>query len=222
MRIISKWKDYYDHVGHVYGGQQDNHTIYERKVIGEQREGYVLDVDVELPNTGESVRGVPRLNSLSNTSFRWLFVAGKSYLCVLEGYGKPITIINQKDHAPIIDEICSGYSFMQMRKKDVGDFVGVEDIWGVRISKQLNVPVFFYYAKYSNSEDVACFKVSGEVPVLADVGFAKILPATTCYQIIAHYVANTLSKQDVPSNMTDVEKIVSHGFDKKKSFRHRK
>lgn len=82
--------------------------------------------------------------------------------------------------------------------------------------------MFFYYAKYSNSEDVACFKVSGEVPVLADVGFAKILPATTCYQTIAHYVANTLSKQDVPSNMTDVEKIVSHGFDKKKSFRHRK
>lgn len=217
MRIISKWKDYYDYVGHVFGGQQDNHTVYERKHISVTNSGIFLTEEVELEDTGEQTLRLPRLYSHDINSV-WLFVAGKTYLCV-GGCGEHYDLFNEEKHNHLLKEIYTFSFLKQWGNKSYEDFMGIEDVWGQRISKTLNTPVFFYYQRYCAKHERLMFVVHGECPVLADIGFPKIMSAEQCYQNIAFYLANTLTKQEQPSKMNDIEKVVSHGFDKKTSFR---
>jgi hypothetical protein len=83
----------------------------------------------------------------------------------------------------------------------------------VELSKTLNAPVFIV-DRY--------FHVRGRTPKLGELGFAAYYSAEQLYQELAMFVGNILQPvADPQSPMTDIEKVVSHGFDKKKSFRHR-
>lgn len=53
-------------------------------------------------------------------------------------------------------------------------------------------------------------------PPLKDIGIAKFLPAKQIYLMLCEWLAPKDEKQDT---MTDKEKIVSHGYDLKESFR---
>jgi hypothetical protein len=56
---------------------------------------------------------------------------------------------------------------------------------------------------------------------LKEHGLSKVFTAPEIYQILDVFVSNVLVKDEMPmSPMTDEEKIQSHGFDKKSSFRH--
>ena len=215
MRIISKWKDYYDFVGHVYGGQQDNLVVYERK---HKLSNYhtPLSTEVHLQDTGKPILHLPYTRT--DHSFAWLFVAGKSYLCVREFGSLDWQLFDECIHADLCKHIFHKHSFTGCYtcKQDV---MGVEDVWGQRISKEINQPAFFYSQYWSCKQDRFKFIVEGNIPVLSEVGFPSIMPAEQCYQNIAFYIANMLTKQEQPSSMTDKEKVVSHGFDLKKSFR---
>lgn len=62
-----------------------------------------------------------------------------------------------------------------------------------------------------------------KTPRLASLGVPAYLDATQLYQELAMFVGNVLNPVEPPSSpMKDIEKVVSHGFDKKVSFRHRK
>ncbi|MDN3040750.1 hypothetical protein P2L35_13700, partial [Enterococcus faecium] len=68
-------------------------------------------------------------------------------------------------------------------------------------------------------------EIPARVPVLGELGFAAVIDATQMYQNIAYFLG--LLNEDraranmPPATQTDVDKAVSHGFDKKQSFRHR-
>jgi len=223
MRIISKWKDYYDHIGHVYGGQQDNHVVYERKPISITSSGIFLTEEVEFVDTKEQTLRLPRLY-IHNVSSVWLFVAVKSYLCI-GGCGEPYYLLDEQKHKHLLPELYIPKLYIPKLSRSLSravyeDYVGVTDVWGERISKELNLPVFFYYQQYCAKRERLLFVVQGQCPVLADIGFPKIMSAEQAYQNIAFYIANTLTKQEQPIKMTDIEKVVSHGFDEKTSFRN--
>ena len=60
-------------------------------------------------------------------------------------------------------------------------------------------------------------------PCLREFDFARIMPSTTIYQEIEMFLGNVLVKDSMPpSYQSDIEKVVSHGFDPKISFRKRK
>ena len=61
------------------------------------------------------------------------------------------------------------------------------------------------------------------VPVLADYGLASILDPYQTYQEIAMHLTTLLGEdREKADTQTDIQKVESHGFDKKRSFRHRK
>lgn len=216
MRIISKWKDYYDHIGHVYGGQQDNRIVYERKHISVTDSGIFLTEDVEFEYTGEQTLHRPNTYSY-NLDWKWLFVAGKSYLCV-GAPGMSYSVFDEDRHSHLLREL---YTPIFGSRYTYEDYAGVENVWGERISKKLTLPVFFYYQQYCAKRERLLFVVQGECPVLANIGFPKIMSAEQAYQNIAFYIANTLTTQEQPSTMTDADRILSHGMDKT-SFRSNK
>lgn len=57
------------------------------------------------------------------------------------------------------------------------------------------------------------------IPVLADYGFASIIPPEKMYMTIYNYLGWLKDNPEPPNNQTDKQKVVAHGFDLKKSFR---
>lgn len=57
------------------------------------------------------------------------------------------------------------------------------------------------------------------VPCLSDFGFASHIDANEMYQRIYAFLGWLKDNPAPPDNQTDKEKIVSHGFDKRTSFR---
>jgi len=68
-------------------------------------------------------------------------------------------------------------------------------------------------------------RVDENIPILGDIGLAAVYPAEQLYQDLSYFIVNTMKDSPdmaKPSSITDKEKISSHGFDLKMSFRHRK
>lgn len=57
------------------------------------------------------------------------------------------------------------------------------------------------------------------IPNLEKWGFAKIIPAEEMYMNIYDYLGWLIDNPEKPNNQTDKEKVASHGFDVKTSFR---
>ena len=57
------------------------------------------------------------------------------------------------------------------------------------------------------------------IPILSDFNFSQYIPAKEMYQKIYDYLGFLKDNPIIKNNQKDVEKIVSHGFDKKNSFR---
>ena len=58
---------------------------------------------------------------------------------------------------------------------------------------------------------------------MRELDFARMTPPTTIFQEIEMFLGNVLVKDIMPqSDQSDIEKIISHGFDRKISFRKQK
>lgn len=58
------------------------------------------------------------------------------------------------------------------------------------------------------------------IPCLADFGFPSIFTSNEIYEKIYAYLGWLKDNPQAPDNQTDVEKVLSHGFDKRISFRN--
>ena len=105
--------------------------------------------------------------------------------------------------------------FHRRAKVDQGEYV--DSAW--KLCKQLGAPVFVC-ATYPRIMEVNEF-----VPNLGIHKIAHYYPAEQIYQDIEYFLTNTMHENpdnSPPTKMVDSEKIVSHGFDIRQSFRHRK
>lgn len=57
------------------------------------------------------------------------------------------------------------------------------------------------------------------VPILAEFGFASIVPAEEMYELVYNYLGWLKDNPVPPNKQTDKDKVAAHGFDVKKSFR---
>jgi hypothetical protein len=69
-------------------------------------------------------------------------------------------------------------------------------------------------------ENVSMFNGGVYIPVLAEWGFPKMISADEMYNKIYSWLCWSIDNPPIPNNQTDKEKIVSHGFDTKTSFRN--
>ena len=236
MKIISKYKDYYDYLVHLYG--EDEKVVYNRGDIS------VKGSNVSIPSTFHSEKlslpifvdhkdrlfmnfGDPKSKWRNDSIINcWLVVVGKVY-----------PLIEKTEDAIVRYEILDGEKHKKLgkffkRKYFYPEYdspvteVGQHFWWVDEICKELDSPVFIM-------KDVVCYQRSLECTVknryfpLKDIeGFVSLYSPEQIYQDINHYILNTMRESPdymPPGNpaQTNEEKIVSHGFDKKISFRHR-
>lgn len=202
MKIISKYKDYYDYLVGIYG--QDDKVIYDRRSPNPFHKGFAL------------------------------------YSCVLEFFicNKKYTVFSWKNHFyQTFDELsilCKDekflkyfnlspipYVYIRGREKNTKcEFPShwhhydrsMEDRYNrwncsTTVNKKERSPVLVEYFGY-------------KIPILKDFNFPSFIPADTLYKDISAFLGWLVDNPPVETDLqTNKEKIVSHGFDLKKSFR---
>jgi hypothetical protein len=254
MKIISGWKDYYDHVAHQFGGG-DPKVIYHRDYVVEDKilsDGSPIEDTLRVRHY--STPSIPHTLTLRHSGhpytqrheFRALVIMNRVF--ILERSGNVgalggIAEIRRDWHVtsrPILDlpmngpfallkdmeSLAGNVSAWQRKKMD--DYMYDSSMnryllkqgWTSEIARKLCIevgaPVFLIDG---NNAPV----VMGRTPKLSVLGLPAYIDAQQLYQELAMFVGNVLNPVEQPSSsMTDKEKVVSHGFDKKISFRHRK
>jgi hypothetical protein len=248
MKIISTFKDYYDHQAHIYGGG-DPRITYVRGTI---QSDSILGTDaIPVPTRSHTA-----ITLLCNFSGKWadvlnprwmvagddnhgnvlrlLAIAGRLFLLV----GTPVTpeggmrfsVLSERnpDHAHTLDRLSNRPPFFWEKRFQVADLVGSEEPALIPLSRALGVPVFVvsdiaYIAR--DDKHRLAITVETTIPILGDLGLPAIYTPQQIYQDIAYFMGNTLHESpDIapPVSVSDRDRLVQHGFDAKASFRHRK
>jgi hypothetical protein len=210
MKIIGKHKDYFDFVAHQYG--IDERCILDRRGIGE----FSTDVCNHSIGgyNGITVPITDRVVSNWTVSYD-LGIRKETY------HIDKFLVVNGRGYAlvkgKIANEHNSEYKPLQAWRKrfdtmliDNGEFKNVF----VALSKACQRHAFV--AGYKRSGWV----IEGEYPNMGEMGIAAYIDPYQMYIETTAFINEHLTKQiEVETNMSNKEKIASHGFDLKSSFR---
>lgn len=213
MRIVSKYKDYYDYVEYLYSPEGgDSNLVYTRNGSGL---GVTVSQDVATPGW-EFSSGFIGTRFAGKYKFKWVALAGYLYLIV---NGKLLTEESEvfKDYETMRSEAKHFYGTLRYFRE-----VTLKPTPSLKVdslSRQLGQPVFFIEA---SSDRNPKFFVPSEIPNLGQLGFASVISAEQMYQTLAMYLANVIRENPdntPPAHVSDKDRIVQHGFDLKTSFR---
>ena len=224
MRIIDKNKDFYDYYQDIY---KDNTFTFDR------RSSFLLTKNIICQNIGilhdYKWNWKKRKYELKDHYFILLQVCNNFWLFLIEptkvtkdnkidnynvellskwrNYNKPRKLCNLE----IID-----FYYYDMRTKDKiyhrrKDLIHDIDINNYRIKGSLN-----NYTIYNGNE-----KITKTIPLLRASGLSACIQPHEIYLAFEEYFSleKTASERREPLGTTDIDKIESHGFDKKISFR---
>ncbi len=181
MKIISKYKDYYDYLSGIWG--EDPKIILDRRKH-QQYEFFNNEDD--------------KIGSIFLCGYQIDFVYKK---------GKFIYLDELKDYYKVYRHYFSKDS---IQKVHVGNYsYALTEI--IKDEKQYNIkencPILLRI--YSND--------FFHYPKLQDLDFIKVMKPEDIYLKLSEYLS---PKEVINNNQTDIEKLITHGFDKKISFRN--
>jgi hypothetical protein len=222
MQIISKNKDYYDHISHEFG--IDPLIVFNRKTKLE-----VVDFKNSQGNCPlewynydfkQKDYGIPE-----DIYLKLLVVCGIQYPLFVypNGSAKVVTIkeiTTLMNLRPDVKFFRFHGSIIRIGKMCITLFK-LQEFW-IDWHKKLDTPIFIIdqirIHGGSNNYDIT---FNPDIPILKDIEFSKFVTPSEVYQNISQLLASQKEK-DPPVEITDKDKILKSGFDKVKSFRHRK
>lgn len=233
MRIISKFKDYYDYVGGMYYDTDDK-VIYNRDKITEpstqHRKYNIIDKHfIAIPDrdrldfTVDRNWNKPIKRGIGNLYMKTLLVCGIAY---------PLYCIHKSNNLyneyKLLDD--EGIEFInQCWTVNIDSLTSKKHQALIELSRLINSPVFIFKDQRNHGNNYFRIEhtIEMEVPNLRKLGFNKIKRAEILYQELEYFIGSILpGKPDslpIPSiPFTDKDKILNAGFDLKQSFRHRK
>lgn len=224
MKILSKFKDYYDFVGAQYGGG-DPKIIYERKPLAKLNESGTT------PNLKITISGNVPDNYLTHTRGRSFtsFDFDVRLLIICDGQYGLIKHKNAAEYVIFTEEHLKLFGKYSSSKLEPLLSNNQNPYW-TRVCREVSAPVFVIdsisFDSYRNNKRT--LSISPVCPKLSDYGMPSIVSPEQMYQNIAYFLGNTILSP-TPDNLphttipqTDSDKLIAHGFDKKQSFRHRK
>ena len=207
MKIISKYKDFYDHISYVYG--VDDKIVYVRDTIN---------------NAEIRARSLPGYNKLRTLHDRLLRIDHRLEASIVVVVDRMFFVItdrwsNEERVLDADDELLreGGWMFRDSQTYSTEDILSM--------TKLVGAPVYRINRFWrDNGETVAV--IEKRTPRLGDIdGLVAKLGIEQTYQNISYALVNQLrDSPDLapPVAIDDKYKIVAAGFDLKQSFRHRK
>jgi hypothetical protein len=203
MKIISKYKDYYDYLSGIRG--------VDNKVVLDRRKGYIVD-NGYFRNSVDSLCN----KDLKEPIYSWNYLAICDYLYVAlyDQYG------NIYWNDAIIN--CGELKMNRYKGREEvyfnSDRSFKESIYPHKQETELNqkyeCPILMVTFQYK-SEHVEYF------PKLADIKVPSFYPAEKIHTDLYNWIINR-NTPDVQDNRNDIQKLESAGFCKDYSFRNKK
>lgn len=201
MKLISRYRDFYDHISHIFG--VDEKIVYVRDVI---------------PHTEVISSVIPGYRKLCE--FKHHLVHGE-VTTIIVIVDKMYFVVRTSGGERVVDPygrtINSRYFFRDKSHTDPEMILS--------FTKKVGVPVYRINRIRSEGDKLVA-TIDSKTPRISDIsGLVGMLDAQQTYQSIAYAIANQLKPSpdtSPPIEIDDKYKIVAAGFDLKQSFRHRK
>lgn len=206
MKLISSFKDYYDYNIGLYG--IDNKVIYNRLPFDDKYTHVVEDesIDISLLN--------PFIGMYDEYKYCYLLFCGRIFYIKTKSYSldAPYELASIEE---IIKELGYRHTYLQGTSRKIDTNKVYDSV--MKIHEITKHPVLIMQESRRGK-----IYLDRNIPILKDIkGFASVVDSKQCYLDITQCIIDINNTEGVP-NMTDTDKVVSHGFDKKISFRHRK
>lgn len=206
MKIISKFKDYYDYLSHIYG--QDSKITWERHL-----EDYIPYDTPNILKKGEvDLSGVD--DHTMKYEFCWVIVCGKRFLFFRKSeYPKENwTAYKNSEEVKEYLSLAGGKNprrkWSYFTKKQPEYFMGEFSQKNLDFCVKHKSPVIVVYG----------YRFTTDSPILGDIpNFVSLYPAEQIYQDISYFLLNQVNGSpdiDPPVVLDDKFKIDYHGFDK--------
>ena len=223
MKIRSKYKDYYDYLIGIYG--VDEKLYYDRTKLPFLKKSNIVfitnydSIDIIKVYVVDKLYKIVRYKGDFLTSPEELldfYENDRDLYDKHKGYSLGLPYLS--------DSISYGYNskkeeyekIKESRLDTLRRFIYNEkgeydyDLGKIDLNTNLEEPV------------VVVYNGSNYIMNLSEINFNKILKPHDIYLEISNFLSNLISSKEKSGKMSDGEKILSHGFDIKKSFRHRK
>ncbi len=227
MKIISKHKDYYDWAVSIYG--LDEIMVYDRRT--EYLEKPEKDPTTR-PLNGHKVAS--HKFSICNRIYVVYQYRNKFYHTVDD-----LLVLNEILKVEKVDDtfLRTKYSWRNENKKlrTVAEEKYKKENHKSKVNKEIREPVLIQaaYSKgsfpFTAQRKGATFfdsnkKISSywRIPDLSAYGFASWFSSEQMFQDVYAFISWKKDHPEIPNKQSDTEKLKSHGFDDKISFRHRK
>jgi hypothetical protein len=244
MLIISKYSDYYDQISNIYG--IDRKIVFNRtQTLPSSIKLNVVD-EIILPfpqitisfnpvrfynDTTEKLYNMMKEKNIS--SFKILSVCGKPFYIghVNVKYDRDYRLISESKDVVISNEF-EELLLEHMTGWRDENLTMQPKRYLERLHKEAKSPIIMLIPEFCNIRQYSygdhIFAMEEAIPNLSKIeGFAKRYSKEQVYQDISYWISNILNESpDVQPvgkpPQSDKEKILSHGLDLKRSFRHRR
>lgn len=231
MKIITNYKDYYDHVAFMYGGG-DPKIVYVRPHRLKEVPYIKCNSKDEFLVNGVKYKcnflhNVGRLHNhrseWTKTRNGWEWVSDGVMGIVIGDIGfTKIKTPNDVDYRFVKDEdlkdsgVTKLYGRFSWDKMKVEELIYFKDPTLVNVCREIGTSVFSF------SVSRVGFNVDELMPNLGKLGIPSFITANEMYQHLSYFIGNTINESPdmmKPVKIPDKIKIESHGFDYKTSFR---
>ena len=200
MKIISKFKDYYDYLQGIYG--IDDKLVLDRR----SKDGLFKLEDVR--GSGVDFESQVLYFFIAGQSYYMEYYKGKLYYTLEERKGLQAKL--DKDKTAANKKVFNRWRY---------------SFWNEKLSEKVwNRQNKLSTLNFKKREPII-LKYNGIIYtniLLKEFNFPKIVPPTKMFEDISLFLGYLVDHPPIPNKQTDIEKLDSHGFDRKKSFRHRK
>lgn len=237
MKIRSDFKDYYDYVAKKYGAGDEDDIVYNRtRIVPLTTPDYKGATPMDCPKIitpdpiyFPSPKKTPiekGTTSVQTTNYALIVFCNR----LLLAYRVVETSVGYMQHDPrYYSRVISDwrvFSDQQQYNQKVAAEYGSEYAanWAEKLCFTEGHPVMMVLRGYDGYRSSAfTLHLESRPPNLGQMGMHRILTAEQAYQELAMFIGRMQFDPSKPKDtMTSKEKIVSHGFDLKQSFRHRK
>lgn len=220
MKIISRFKDYYDHQAHIYG--VDDLQVYPRGEIHEGDWSFTHESRIDILT--DDMRSVFYIDDIN---VNLLVVAGRAFPIAGSSIYRDYHLITM-EHPEVIKEVAQyqkspwGGRSLPACVKALEAFTHSqpENPKLLELCREVGHPVFMLLnVDHRHRRPVIRYTIDCKLPLLSRItGMAGAYPAQQIYQDLSAYFAHI---EPVITPPSDLEKVTQHGFDKRVSFRHR-
>jgi hypothetical protein len=224
MKILSKYKDYYDYLSTIYG--VDPKIVYERKRIDKEKIYVGIRTNLYLFPLLSNMMLRMKIIVINGVAYPFIQQLGSGY----ESIEYPWEPFSVKHKIAYLSYSRQWFKEPKMAFKQYMEGLNspVTKNLLIKISRFLGHPVFIIKGEdnlWCNGklvEGMKNFCVDSELPILKDWGFPAILPPEKIYQELCYFIGNMLHENpDItpPATVGDKNRYIQKGFDWVKSFR---